>query len=100
MDRVTPLVSRFRNFRLAMNCVAPPNMTRTRPMGASVHYAGTLPMLANGGDLTTDRTGRCRPFDNLIIADGSTFSSLPAKNLTFTIMANATRIAREALGAA
>ncbi len=73
-------------------------MTRLRPVGASVHYAGTLPMLAEGGDLTTDRAGRCRPFENLIVADGSTFPALPAKNLTFTLMANASRIAREALG--
>lgn len=99
MARVKPMVSRFRNFLLALNCVAPPSMTRTRPMGASVHYAGTIPMLANGGDLTSDRAGRVRPFQNLVVADGSTFSALPAKNLTFTLMANATRIAREALAA-
>ena len=95
--RVKPMISRFRNFLMALNCIAPPNMTRLRPMGSSVHYAGTVPMLADGGDFTTDRAGRCRPFENLIFADGSTFPALPAKNLTFTLMANATRIAREAL---
>lgn len=95
--RIDPTVKRFREFLFALGCVAPPHMTRLRPMGASVHYAGTLPMLANGGDLTTDRTGRVRPFANLIAADGATFPALPAKNLTFTLMANATRIAREAL---
>lgn len=95
--RLKPMIKRFRGFFGALNCIAPPNMTRLRPMGASVHYAGTVPMLADGGDFTTDRAGRCRPFENLVIADGSTFPSLPAKNLTFTLMANATRIAREAL---
>jgi choline dehydrogenase-like flavoprotein len=95
--RVKPMIGRFRGFLASLNCIAPPNMTRLRPMGASVHYAGTVPMLADGGDFTTDRAGRCRPFENLVIADGSTFPSLPAKNLTFTLMANATRIAREAL---
>ena len=54
-------------------------------------------MSEDGSDLTTDRAGRCRPFENLVIADGSTFPSLPAKNLTFTLMANATRVAREVL---
>jgi choline dehydrogenase-like flavoprotein len=54
-------------------------------------------MLAEGGDFTTDASGRCRPFENLIVADGSTFPALPAKNLTFTLMANSTRIARAAL---
>jgi hypothetical protein len=96
--RMRPMVARFRGFLMELGCLAPPNMTRVRPMGASVHYAGTVPMLAGGGDFTTDRAGRCRPFDNLIIADGSTFPALPAKNLTFTLMANATRIARENFG--
>jgi choline dehydrogenase-like flavoprotein len=97
-ERIDPMVKRFRGFLFDLGCVAPPHMTRVRPMGASVHYAGTLPMLAEGGDLTTDRAGRVRPFANLIAADGATFPALPAKNLTFTLMANATRIAREALG--
>jgi choline dehydrogenase-like flavoprotein len=95
--RLRTMTGRFRRFLAALNCVAPPNMTRMRPMGASVHYAGTIPMLAAGGDYSCDRAGRVRPFDNLIVADGSTFPALPAKNLTFTLMANATRIARENL---
>jgi hypothetical protein len=95
--RMRAMTKRFRGFLAALGCIAPPHMTRMRPMGASVHYAGTLPMLADGGDFTADRRGRIRPFDNLIVADGSTFPSLPAKNLTFTLMANATRIARENL---
>jgi choline dehydrogenase-like flavoprotein len=96
-ERVRAGIRKFRRFLLSLGCFAPPNMIRLRPMGASVHYAGTLPMRDDGGDLTTDRAGRCRPFENLIVADGSTFPSLPAKNLTFTLMANATRIARETL---
>jgi choline dehydrogenase-like flavoprotein len=41
-------------------------------------------------------TPDCRSWDfpNLILADGATFPFLPAKNLTFTLMANAVRIAR------
>jgi len=95
--KLRAMTRRFRGFLAALGCIAPPNMTRIRPMGASVHYAGTMPMQRRGGDFTTDRRGRVRPFDNLIVADGSTFPSLPAKNLTFTLMANATRIARENL---
>ena len=95
-ERIRLACKRFRDFLAALDCIAPPGMTRVRPMGASVHYAGTLPMTAGGGDFTTDRAGHCRPFANLVIADGSTFPALPAKNLTFTLMANATRIAREA----
>jgi hypothetical protein len=92
--RLKATIARFRSFLMAIGCIAPPSMTRPRPMGASVHYAGLTPMMTQGGDYTTDALGRCRPFENLIIADGATFSSLPAKNLTFTLMANATRIMR------
>jgi choline dehydrogenase-like flavoprotein len=35
-------------------------------------------------------------FENLFVVDGSGFPFLPAKNLTFTLMANAVRVAREA----
>jgi choline dehydrogenase-like flavoprotein len=94
---IHPMIKRFRIFLKKLGCYAPPPMTRWRPMGASVHYSGTLPMTEAGGDLTTDRTGRCRPFENLVIADATTFPVLPAKNLTFTLMANASRIAHEAL---
>jgi choline dehydrogenase-like flavoprotein len=68
-------------------------MTHIRPMGASVHYAGTLPMSTAGGSLTTTPNGRSRDIPNLHLVDGSTFCFLPAKNLTFTLMANARRIA-------
>jgi choline dehydrogenase-like flavoprotein len=66
-------------------------------MGASVHYAGTFPMTRDPRPWSTDSGGRSRDFPNLWFADGSTFPSLPAKNLTFTLMANATRIAHRAL---
>jgi choline dehydrogenase-like flavoprotein len=63
-------------------------------MGASVHYAGLVPMTAAGGAGTATPTCRSRDFGNLWLVDGSTFPSLPAKNLTFTLMANAVRVAR------
>ena len=62
-------------------------------MGASVHYSGTLPMQADTEPFTSTAEGRVRPFENLYAVDGSGFPSLPAKNLTFTLMANAVRIA-------
>ena len=46
-------------------------MIHIRPMGASVHYAGTIPMAPAGTKWSTDE----------------------AKNLAFTLMANAVRIA-------
>ena len=84
---------RVRKALRMMGCVVPPFMTRVRPMGASVHYAGTLPMADVPTPLTTSRDGRSHDFDNLFFVDGTTFPFLPAKNLTFTLMANAARIA-------
>ena len=94
--RMKAALRTLRRLLRSLGCVAPPPMTRARPMGASVHYAGTLPMQADGGDFTSDAHGRLRAFGNVWLADGSSLPSLPAKNLSFTLMANATRIAEEA----
>jgi len=77
----------------ALGCIAPPGMTHVRPMGASVHYAGALPMTRDAAPLTTTPLGESRDVAGLYFVDGSTFPFLPAKNLTFTLMANAARIA-------
>jgi choline dehydrogenase-like flavoprotein len=64
-------------------------------MGSSLHYAGTLPMKSNAGRYQTGADGRLYGTKAVYIVDGACFSELPAKNLTFTIMANALRIARK-----
>jgi hypothetical protein len=61
--------------------------------GTSVHYAGTLPMSDEEGQYTVDRSCRLRGAHNVFIADAATFPALPCKNLTFTLMANAMRVA-------
>jgi choline dehydrogenase-like flavoprotein len=91
--RVARALGALRRMLLRIGCVAPPPMTRWRPMGASVHYAGTLPMTRGGGPLSCDASGRLRAVRGVWIADGACFPTLPAKNLTFTLMANATRMA-------
>jgi choline dehydrogenase-like flavoprotein len=95
--RIERTLAALRGVLGELGCVAPKGMTHIRPMGASVHYTGTLPMTRDGGTGTVDAQGRARGFENLWIADGATFPSLPAKNLTFTLMANASRIADGAL---
>ena len=67
-----------------------------RPMGASVHYAGTLPMSKDAAPFTTTEFCQSRDLDNLFVVDGATFPFLPAKNITFTLMANAVRVAEAA----
>lgn len=70
-----------------------PGQAHTRPMGASVHYSGTLPMSAEKKPHTVSPNCKSHDFDNLYFVDGTTFPFLPAKNLTFTLMANAARVA-------
>jgi choline dehydrogenase-like flavoprotein len=95
-ERIARALRRLRRVLRHLGCVVPPGMTHLRPMGASVHYCGTLPMSTSGGPLTTTPDCRSRDFENLWLVDGSTLPFLPAKNLTLTLMANATRVACEA----
>lgn len=94
--RLARVLATVRRALRTMGCVVPPGMTRILPRGASIHYAGTIPMVARGR-LTADALGRSREFPNLCLADGATFPFLPAKNLTFTLMANAVRMGKALL---
>jgi len=76
-----------------LGCVVPPGMTQRLPRGSSVHYAGTVPMQHARQPFTCNPDCRSNDFRNLYFADGASFPSLPAKNLTFTLMANAVRVA-------
>lgn len=89
-------ISTFRRILWKLGCFAPSRTVHIRPMGASVHYAGTVPMSSTPAPLTCSKYGRSHDVENLYFADGSTFPDLPAKNITLTLMANATRIAEEA----
>ena len=94
--RLDATIRAFRKILWKLGCFAPKPMIHVRPMGASVHYAGTLPMTKSGGELSCTELGASRDARGLYFADGTTFPSLPAKNLTFTLMANAARIAEGA----
>lgn len=76
-----------------LGCVAPSVMARQLPRGSSVHYAGTLPMTRDDREHTLRPDGAVRGFAGLYVVDGAGFPWLPAKNITFTLMANAVRIA-------
>src|SRR6202030_896072 len=65
----------------------------------SYHFGGTFPHGATGGmPLSSDREGRAGGFETIHLIDASVFPSVPATTFTFTIMANAHRIASEAVG--
>ena len=95
-QRLTATIKAFRKILRKLGCFAPTQMTHVRPMGASVHYAGTLPMTQESSLHSCTELGASRDVEGLYFADCTTFPSLPAKNLTFTLMANAARIADQA----
>jgi choline dehydrogenase-like flavoprotein len=96
-QRIAAALKPMRAFFRDLGAPIIPGMARLRPMGASVHYAGTLPMSADAAPFTVTPDGQSRDFANLYIADGAAFPFLPAKNLTFTLMALATRLMRRLL---
>lgn len=91
--RIADAVGRIKRTLRSLRCVVPPGMAHLRPMGASVHYAGTLPMSHTAAPFTTTPHGESRELANVFVVDGATFPFLPAKNITFTLMANAVRVA-------
>jgi len=66
-----------------------PMSTQIYGPGAVNHHAGTLPMGA-----ATSMFGEIKGTAGLFVVDGSVLNRLPAKNHTFTVMANADRIGR------
>jgi choline dehydrogenase-like flavoprotein len=96
VGRVKDAMQKVKRVLFALRCLVPPGMAHVRPMGASVHYAGTLPMTHTPAPFTTTPFCESREFPNLLLVDGATFPFLPAKNITFTLMANAVRVAEAA----
>jgi hypothetical protein len=65
--------------------------------GSSIHYAGTLPYSDKDELYTTAQNGRLHQTKNVWVADGSSLTYVPAKGISFTLMANADRVAKHAL---
>jgi choline dehydrogenase-like flavoprotein len=67
------------------------------PPGWGFHYAGCLPMRRQPNHFETHVDGRLWDSQRVRVIDGSVLPSLPAKNHSLTLMANAARIADETL---
>lgn len=93
MKGINKAVKTVKGFLWGLRCIAPPGMVQIRPMGASVHYSGTIPMSSKKELHTVSKYCQSNEFPNLYIIDGTTIPRLPAKNITFTLMANAVRVA-------
>lgn len=93
LPRTESMIAATRRGLGAMGCIAPRSMVKILPRGSSVHYAGTIPMSEEDREHTCRADGSVRGFRGLYVADGAGFPWLPAKNVTFTLMANAVRLA-------
>ena len=63
----------------------------------SYHFGGSFPHGPTRTAATTDRLGRLAAWDNIHLVDASVFPNVPATTFTLTVMANAHRIASEAM---
>ena len=66
----------------------------------SYHFGGSFPHVQGKprpGALETDTLGRLAEWDRVHLVDGAVFPTVPATTFTLTVMANAHRIATEAL---
>ena len=61
--------------------------------GDGNHIGGTFPMSSHPGPQETDVYGRPYGFDRVHVVDASVLPSLSATTITYTAMANASRIA-------
>jgi choline dehydrogenase-like flavoprotein len=91
--KIAVSLKRIKKFFKPLGVMVLLGQAHIRPMGASVHYSGTLPMSEEPRPRTLSPNCKSHDFDNLYIVDGTSFPFLPAKNLTFTLMANAARVA-------
>lgn len=86
----TDLISQMRK----INLLSHKSLIQYPAPGNSIHYAGLLPMKNQPNGLyQCDKYGKLNQTQSVYVADAANFAFLPAKNHTFTIMANALRIA-------
>jgi choline dehydrogenase-like flavoprotein len=87
-------LSRLAAFLLRLGAWTHPRLAIRVPPGHAIHYAGTLPMKRSPGPYECDPRGLLSGTKRVFVGDSATFPALPAKNMSFAMMANAMRIAR------
>jgi len=79
---------------LGLGILTHPLLVKSAQPGYTIHYAGPLPMVENPEhEYQCNRFGELYHEPDVHVVDGSLFPYLPAKNFSFTLMANAMRIA-------
>jgi len=87
------LIRTMVRFLRRLGAVSHPSLVTNVNYGHGIHYAGTLPMRAEPrSPYECDAAGRLHGEPGVYVVDGAAFPVLPAKNFSFTMMANAMRI--------
>jgi len=88
------LINEFARYLRMFNVFTHSSIITYPPPGHGVHYAGTIPMVNNpANSYECSKFGELFKEPDIYIVDGSLFPYLPAKNYSFTVMANSMRIA-------
>jgi hypothetical protein len=80
--------------------IVPPFSMTVVPIGRSFHMGSSFPMGKTDSAFYSDLQGRPMGLKRVHLMDASTFPSIPATTITYTIMANSDRIVNEACSAA
>ncbi len=91
------VLKRLRSVTPCLGSAVVPLMTRICAPGKSYHVGASLPMREHPGDFECDVLGRPTGLSRVHLIDSSCFTTVPATNVTLTIMANAYRIADTAM---
>lgn len=92
------VVKRLRRVGPALDLYPIPGQTKISAPAKSYHFGGAFPMMRRPtNDFSSDLYGRVGSLQNVHLVDASIFPTVPATTFTLTIMANAHRIASQAL---
>ncbi len=81
--------------RRALGGFAVPPMLQIARPGRGFHCGGSLPMRSKPGSFESDCLGRPAGWSRIHVVDASVLPTVPATTITFSVMANAHRIAWE-----
>jgi choline dehydrogenase-like flavoprotein len=91
--KVRRVVRKVASLHRELRMVPVSPMLQLGDAGQGYHVGGAFPMRSNAGPFESDTLGRPHGFERLHLVDSTTFPSIPASTVTFTVLANAHRIA-------
>jgi choline dehydrogenase-like flavoprotein len=94
--RVKQLIRRLAAHSRALGMMPIPALAQIGQPGKGNHLGGSFPMRREPDELEADTLGRLARWDRVHLVDASVLPSVPATTITFSVMANAHRIASAA----